>query len=71
MCYTSGTIGDPKCVVYNRRSNVLHATAAVVHDAMRISVCDVVLQVVPTFHACLGACSKYADGRREVRHHRW
>ncbi|MEO5322095.1 long-chain-fatty-acid--CoA ligase [Mesorhizobium sp. CC13] len=51
MCYTSGTTGDPKGVVYSHRSNVLHAMIAVMPDAMGVSVRDVVLPVVPMFHA--------------------
>ena len=51
MCYTSGTTGDPKGVVYSHRSNVLHAMIAVMPDAMGISVRDVVMPVVPMFHA--------------------
>ncbi|WP_336057768.1 long-chain-fatty-acid--CoA ligase [Nitratireductor sp. CH_MIT9313-5] len=51
MCYTSGTTGDPKGVVYSHRSNVLHAMMAVQPDAMGLSARDVVLPVVPMFHA--------------------
>ena len=51
MCYTSGTTGDPKGVVYSHRSNVLHAMIAVSPNAMGISARDVVLPVVPMFHA--------------------
>ncbi|MGB3386468.1 MAG: long-chain-fatty-acid--CoA ligase [Pseudaminobacter sp.] len=51
MCYTSGTTGDPKGVVYSHRSNVLHAMMASMPDAMGISSRDVVLPVVPMFHA--------------------
>ncbi|RUM97199.1 long-chain-fatty-acid--CoA ligase [Pseudaminobacter arsenicus] len=51
MCYTSGTTGDPKGVVYSHRSNVLHAMMACMPDAMGISSRDVVLPVVPMFHA--------------------
>ncbi|WP_269932164.1 fatty-acid--CoA ligase [Aminobacter sp. HY435] len=51
MCYTSGTTGDPKGVVYSHRSNVLHAMIAVMPDAMGISARDVVMPVVPMFHA--------------------
>ena len=51
MCYTSGTTGDPKGVVYSHRSNVLHAMIAALPDAMGISSRDVVLPVVPMFHA--------------------
>jgi fatty-acyl-CoA synthase len=51
MCYTSGTTGHPKGVVYSHRSNVLHAMIAAMPDAMGISCRDVVLPVVPMFHA--------------------
>jgi fatty-acyl-CoA synthase len=51
MCYTSGTTGDPKGVVYSHRSNVLHAMMACMPDAMGISARDVILPVVPMFHA--------------------
>lgn len=51
MCYTSGTTGEPKGVVYSHRSNVLHAMIACMPDAMGISSRDVVLPVVPMFHA--------------------
>ncbi|HEV7416161.1 MAG TPA: AMP-binding protein, partial [Tianweitania sediminis] len=51
MCYTSGTTGDPKGVLYSHRSNVLHAMMASMPDAMGISSRDVVLPVVPMFHA--------------------
>jgi len=51
MCYTSGTTGDPKGVVYSHRSNVLHAMMAALPDAMGISSRDVILPVVPMFHA--------------------
>ncbi|BCH26121.1 fatty-acid--CoA ligase [Mesorhizobium sp. L-8-3] len=51
MCYTSGTTGDPKGVLYSHRSNVLHAMIACMPDAMGISSRDVVLPVVPMFHA--------------------
>jgi fatty-acyl-CoA synthase len=51
MCYTSGTTGDPKGVVYSHRSNVLHAMMAALPDAMGVSSRDVILPVVPMFHA--------------------
>jgi fatty-acyl-CoA synthase len=55
MCYTSGTTGNPKGVVYSHRSNVLHSMIASTPDAMGISSRDVVLPVVPMFHAnCWG-----------------
>jgi fatty-acyl-CoA synthase len=55
MCYTSGTTGNPKGVVYSHRSNVLHSMIASAPDAMGVSCSAVVLPVVPMFHAnCWG-----------------
>jgi fatty-acyl-CoA synthase len=55
MCYTSGTTGNPKGVVYSHRSNVLHSLIAGQPDAMGVSSCDVIMPVVPMFHAnCWG-----------------
>lgn len=51
MCYTSGTTGNPKGVVYSHRSNVLHTLATMGADMMGISARDVVMPVVPFFHA--------------------
>ncbi len=51
MCYTSGTTGDPKGVVYSHRSNVLHALIAAQVDALGLGSREVVLPVVPMFHA--------------------
>jgi len=50
LCYTSGTTGDPKGVLYDHRSTVLHAYAGVAPDVMGLSSRDVVLPVVPLFH---------------------
>ncbi len=55
MCYTSGTTGNPKGVLYSHRSNVLHSMMSAQPDAMGVSSRDVVLPVVPMFHAnCWG-----------------
>jgi len=55
MCYTSGTTGNPKGVVYSHRSNVLHSMIASFADAMGVASRDVVMPVVPMFHAnCWG-----------------
>ncbi|MCB2003034.1 MAG: AMP-binding protein, partial [Rhodoferax sp.] len=50
LCYTSGTTGDPKGVLYSHRSTVLHAYAASLPDAHNLSARDTVLPVVPLFH---------------------
>src|SRR6185369_4155234 len=55
MCYTSGTTGNPKGVLYSHRSNVLHSMMALAPDAMNASSRDTILPVVPMFHAnCWG-----------------
>ena len=51
LCYTSGTTGDPKGVLYSHRSNVLHSLMNVQKDGLAIGANDVVLPVVPMFHA--------------------
>ncbi len=51
MCYTSGTTGNPKGVLYSHRSNVLHAFMAALPDSKNLSVRDVCMPVVPMFHA--------------------
>jgi len=50
LCYTSGTTGDPKGVLFDHRSTILHAYAAVSPDVMALSSNDCVLPVVPLFH---------------------
>jgi fatty-acyl-CoA synthase len=51
LCYTSGTTGEPKGVLYSHRSNFLHAMAANQTDCFGCGACDVVLPIVPLFHA--------------------
>ncbi len=50
LCYTSGTTGHPKGVLYSHRSTLLHAYAAALPDAVGLSARDAVLPVVPMFH---------------------
>lgn len=51
LCYTSGTTGDPKGVMYSHRSNFLHTYITLQPDVMGLSQRDVILPVVPMFHA--------------------
>jgi fatty-acyl-CoA synthase len=51
LCYTSGTTGHPKGVLYSHRSNVLHTYATLLGDGMGVRETDVVLAIVPMFHA--------------------
>ena len=51
ICYTSGTTGRPKGVLYSHRALVLHSMGAALPDAMNVSTRDTVLPVVPMFHA--------------------
>ena len=50
LCYTSGTTGDPKGVLYSHRSTVLHSYAMALPDSLNMSVMEKVMPVVPMFH---------------------
>ena len=51
LCYTSGTTGNPKGVLYEHRSTVLHAMSVIAPDIFDVSARSVMLPVVPMFHA--------------------
>ncbi len=51
LCYTSGTTGNPKGVLYSHKSTLLHAWATAMPDTLGISANSVVMPVVPMFHA--------------------
>jgi fatty-acyl-CoA synthase len=51
LCYTSGTTGNPKGVLYSHRSNVVHAMMACASDVLSVSSRDTILPIVPMFHA--------------------
>ncbi len=51
LCYTSGTTGNPKGVLYSHRSNILHSMMATGPETLTLNAYDSVLPVVPMFHA--------------------
>jgi fatty-acyl-CoA synthase len=51
LCYTSGTTGEPKGVLYSHRANFIHTLLTMQNDVIGLSVRDVVLPIVPMFHA--------------------
>ena len=50
LCYSSGTTGDPKGVLYSHRSTVLHAMTAAVPDVIGVAATDATMPIVPMFH---------------------
>ncbi|XOT95423.1 AMP-binding protein, partial [Alcaligenes pakistanensis] len=50
LCYTSGTTGNPKGVLYSHRSTILHAFALSMPDALSLSASDTITPIVPMFH---------------------
>jgi len=50
LCYTSGTTGNPKGVLYTHRSTLLHCYASICADVFGLSIKDVALPIVPMFH---------------------
>ena len=78
LCYTSGTTGNPKGVLYSHRSISLHSTATLVRDGLGLCRADRVLTVVPMFHAkvatrspCSTPSSSSARARRSTRSETW
>ena len=81
MCYTSGTTGNPKGVLYSHRSTLLHSLAAAPKDALDVGERDAVMAIVPMFHvnawglpytcALVGAkqvfCGVFSDGKNVAR----
>ena len=51
LCYTSGTTGNPKGVLYSHRSTVLHSLMALSNDTYGVNTCETLLLIVPMFHA--------------------
>ena len=52
LCYTSGTTGNPKGVMYTHRSTIIHAYACCMREALDVSGMTTILPVVPMFHVC-------------------
>ncbi|MGY2896106.1 fatty-acyl-CoA synthase [Deinococcus sp. UYEF24] len=81
MCYTSGTTGNPKGVLYSHRSTVLHSLVSAPKDALNVGEADTVMAIVPMFHvnawglpytcALSGAkqvfCGVFSDGKNVAK----
>ena len=67
LCYTSGTTGNPKGVLYSHRTNFLHTLVTLQTDVMGLSSRDVVLPVVPMFHANAWGLAFSVPGGRAAR----
>jgi fatty-acyl-CoA synthase len=81
MCYTSGTTGNPKGVLYSHRSTVIHSLVSAPKDALNVGEADTVMAIVPMFHvnawglpytcALAGAgqvfCGAFSDGRNVAK----
>jgi len=81
MCYTSGTTGNPKGVLYSHRSTVIHSLVSAPKDALDVGEADTVMAIVPMFHvnawglpytcALAGAgqvfCGVFSDGKNVAR----
>ncbi len=68
MCYTSGTTGNPKGVVYSHRSTFLHTMGATTTGSLGARESDVILPVVPMFHAnAWGLAHAAVASRRDAR----
>ena len=51
LCYTSGTTGNPKGVLYSHRSTIIHALSAAQNSAYGLSVYDIIMPIAPMYHA--------------------